>query len=547
MRLLLLALIAMSPAVANLHAADPIVADVLLTGGLVVDGSGQPGIIGDVAIVGDAIAAVGKFEVASAKQTIDCDGRIVCPGFIDLHNHSDTQIISPEMRANMNYITQGCTTIITGNCGAGPVDVASYLDQIDLHRAGTNVGHLLPQGALREGVVGLEDRAPTPQELERMRSLADRAMRDGAWGMSTGLIYVPSSYARTEELVALAAIVGRHGGLYASHIRGEGGELLQSINEVLTIGRNAGLPVHVSHFKCSGRENWGLAQRAIDLIEAARTEGLHVTADQYPYIAASTSLEATVIPAWARAGGDQKLLERWSNQASGPGVIAEIEDRIRKADEGRSVRFARFGERPDWIGKSLAEVAEIEKQSPLHIVRFVVEHGGASIVHFSMNEEEVRAIMLKPWVATASDGRADLPGIDKPHPRLYGTFSRKIGKYAIAEQVLPLEAAIRSATGLPADIFGLSDARNYLSRGKARARGRPKSAGLARGYLRPGFAADVLVFDPQQFMETATFENPTSYSKGIERLWVNGVPVIVKGNATGALGGVALRHRPTDS
>lgn len=530
---------------ALLQAQDAPRADVLLKNAVVIDGSGQPGVIGDVALKGNRIIGVGKCEISGANQTIDCTGLVVCPGFIDLHNHSDAQIVQPGTRANMNFVLQGCTTIITGNCGAGPVDTAGYLKKVDQSGAGTNVGHLVPQGALREDVVGLEDRKSTAEELDKMRHLADQAMLDGCWGMSTGLIYVPSSYADTAEIIEIAKVVSRRGGLYVSHIRGEGRELLQSVEEVLQISRAAELPGHISHFKCSGKDAWGLAERAIELVEKARARGVPVTADQYPYFASSTSLEATVIPTWARAGGNKKLLERWDDPQLGPTLKSEIEDEIRIKDDGRMVRFARYAPRPDWIGKNLFEVAEMEKKSTLDIVRDVMEHGGASIVHFSMNEEEVRAIMRKPWVATASDGRADLPGVDKPHPRLYGTFPRKIGRYSIQDQVIPLEQAIRSATGLPADIFGLADANKYApdtekSDDKS---GRVASASLARGYLKTGMAADVVVLDPKSFIDNATFDEPTKYSSGVRHMWINGTASIVDGHPTGALAGVALRHK----
>jgi N-acyl-D-amino-acid deacylase len=527
------------------HSQDAPRADVLLKSAVIIDGSGQPGVIGDVAIKANRIIGVGKFELAGANQTIDCAGLIVCPGFIDLHNHSDSQIVQPDTRANMNFVLQGCTTIITGNCGSGPVDTAGYLAKVDQAGAGTNVGHLVPQGALREDVVGLEDRKATSEEIEKMRQLADKAMVDGCWGMSTGLIYVPSSYADTAEISEIAKVVGQRGGLYVSHIRGEGRELLASVEEVLKISRVGNLPGHISHFKCSGKDAWGLAERAIELVESARSRGVLVTADQYPYFASSTSLEATVIPTWARSGGNKKLLERWDDSQLGPTLKAEIEDEIRIKDDGRMVRFARYAPRPDWIGKNLFDVAEGEKKSTLEIVREVMEHGGASIVHFSMNEEEVRAIMKKPWVATASDGRADLPGVDKPHPRLYGTFPRKIGRYSMQERVIPLEQAIRSATGLPADIFGLADADRYAAPAEEKddKSSRVVSASLARGYLKPGMAADVVVFDPKTFIDNATFDEPTKYSSGVKHMWVNGTAAIVDGHPTGALAGVALRHK----
>jgi len=527
-------------------AQRPLNPDVLLKNGFIVDGSGQPGVVGDVAIDGNRIVAVGTFDPGTPLRTIDCTGLVICPGFIDLHNHSDTQIVSPRTRANMNFVLQGCTTVVTGNCGSGPVNAGRYLEKVDVSGAGTNVAHLFPQGAVRSDVIGLDSRKGTPEEIEKMRALADEAMRDGVWGMSTGLIYVPSSYADTAELVALAEVVGRHGGVYASHIRGEGVELLKSIEEVLEIGRQAKLPTHVSHFKCSGKDAWGLAAQAIAMIEKARENGVVITADQYPYVASSTSLDATVIPTYARAGGTKKLLERWDDPQIGPTLIAEIENSLRKKDDGRLVRIARFSPKPAWIGKSLYDIAQMEGKTPLQITRFVMENGGAGIVNFSMSEEEVQTIMQRPWVATASDGRADLPSIDKPHPRLYGTFPRKIGHYAIREKVVPLELAIRSSSGLPADIFGFSNPAAYQPSPKSGDRkGPPPAAELARGYLKPGMAADVVAFDPKSFIDTATFDEPDRYATGVKYLWVNGVLTVRESQPTGALGGVALRHKST--
>jgi N-acyl-D-aspartate/D-glutamate deacylase len=525
-------------------AQQPLNPDVLLKNALIIDGTGQPGALGDVAIDGNRIVGIGSFNAGTPLKTIDCQGLVVCPGFIDLHNHSDTQIVSPRTRSNMNFVLQGCTTVVTGNCGSGPVDAGRYLEKVDASGAGTNVAHLLPQGAVRNDVIGNSRRKASPEELQKMRSLADKAMRDGVWGMSTGLIYVPSSYADTAEIGSLAEVVGRHGGVYASHIRGEGLDLLKAIEEVLEIGRLGKLPTHVSHFKCSGKDAWGLARQAIAMIEKARENGVVITADQYPYVASSTSLEATVIPTYAREGTTKDLLKRWDDPKTGPALVAEIQDSLTKKDDGRLVRIARYSPKPNWIGKSLYEIGQMEGKTPLQITRIITENGGAGIVHFSMSEEEVRAIMQHPWVATASDGRADLPSIDKPHPRLYGTFPRKIGHYAIRERVVSLEQAIRSSSGLPADIFGFSnpDAYQQVARSDDRNRA-PKSSELPRGYLKPGMAADVVVFDPRTFIDTATFDEPDQYATGVKHMWVNGVLTVRDSQATGALGGVALRHR----
>jgi N-acyl-D-aspartate/D-glutamate deacylase len=500
--------------------ADGIVADIVLKGGAIHDGTGKPGVVGDLAIKGGRIVAVGQFAVKSVGREIDCRGLVVAPGFIDLHNHSDSQVVDRLTRANVNFLTQGCTTVVTGNCGSGPIKVAEFYDKIDAAGAGTNVAHLLPQGSLRREVIGEAQRPATAGELDKMKSLARQAMQDGAWGMSTGLIYVPSSYADTAELIEIAKVVAETRGLYASHIRSEGVRLLTAVDEALRIGREAGMPVHISHFKSSGQDAWGLVKRAADAIEAARKAGERVTADQYPYIASSTSLDATVIPTWARAGGQKALVARFDDPEQAARLRTAIESDLQKTDDGQRIRIARHAPRPDWAGKNLREIADAEKITTLALVERITRAGGAQIVNFGMSEEDVRFVMALPWVATASDGRAFLPNADRPHPRSYGTFPRKVGAYSVREQVVSLEHAIRSSTGLPADILGLTD----------------------RGYLRPETFADVVVFDPREFIDTATFDDPHQYARGVKLVLVNGEPAIERGVPTGSLNGRALRR-----
>jgi N-acyl-D-aspartate/D-glutamate deacylase len=511
-------LLATQPAAA---ADQPVDADVLLTGGTIYDGTGGDGFVGDVAIKDDKIVAVGTFRRGAIEQTIDCRGLLVAPGYIDLHNHSDRRMASAATRANVNFLTQGCTTIVTGNCGGGPIEVGKFIDSVNEAGAGTNVVHLLPHGALRSAVLGSVRRPPSEEELTKMCELAEKAMREGAWGMSTGLIYVPGTYADTAELIAIAKVVGRHGGIYASHIRNEGTGLIDAVREALEIGREAELPVHVSHFKASGRQAWGSIRAAAQLIEQAREAGQRATADQYPYIASSTSLEAMTIPTWAREGGSQALLARLDDAEQGPKLIEEIQEKMK--DRNRMV-IASYRKRPEWVGKSLDEIADAEGRPQVEIIVEITRGGGAAAVSFGMHEEDVRFAMQLPWVATASDGSSRLPDGDRPHPRSYGTFSRKIGRYALAEKVLPVAQAVRSSSGLPADILGLAD----------------------RGYLKPGLAADVVAFDPRQFMDHATFDAPYRYSTGMRYVYVSGQPAIFDGVPTGALAGRALRHPPAE-
>lgn len=502
------------------HAADPVEADVLLRNGTIVDGTGSAGFLGDVAVKGNRIVGVGNVAVSGVPLVLDCHGLVIAPGFIDLHTHSDETILQPATRANVNYVLQGCTTIVTGNCGAGPVDAAAYYQEIESQGAGSNVLHLIPQGSLRDQVMGSANRPPSDDELAEMKRLAQKAMDDGCWGMSTGLIYVPGSYSDTDELVALAEVVAAGGGIYASHMRSESGELLAATNELLEIGRRANLPVHISHFKSSGREAWGLIEEAANMVEEARAAGQTVTADQYPYIASSTSLDATVIPTWARAGGREDLIARLDDAEQGMRIRDAIADTLSKKDDGAEIRIARFAARPEWVSMNLKQIAEQQQISPVDVCVQIAKEGGAQIVNFSMREEDVQFAMTLPWVATASDGRAALPAADRPHPRYYGTFARKIGHYSLREEVLPLEQAIRSASGLPAEIIGLTD----------------------RGTLKPGLCADVVVFEPRTYIDTATFDDPHRYAVGVRYVLVNGELAVADGIPTGALGGVPLRH-----
>lgn len=502
-------------------AAQPAAYDVLLLNGTLYDGSGGAPTKGDVAIKAGKIVAMGELEDRTAEVRIDCQNLIICPGFIDLHNHSDGQITVPATRGNANFLLQGCTTIVTGNCGAGPVDASVYFDKIDAAGAGTNVAHLLPQGTLRETVLGAVNRAATPDELELMRVLTEKAMRDGVFGMSTGLIYVPGSYTQTDELTELAKVVARHNGLYASHIRDESQGLLGAIDEAIRIGKGSGARVHISHLKSSGKAAWGLIRQATAQIQAARSAGQMVTADQYPYIASSTSLEAMVVPTWAREGGNKGLEERLGKPSEAAKIRLAVSEEMKERGPDSPIRIARYIKEPRWIGKSLQEIAEMEKREAVDIVLEICRNGGAAAVSFGMNEDDVRFAMQLPWVATASDGRAYVPGTDRPHPRNYGTFSRKIGYYAIQQEVIPVAAAIRSATGLPADILGWTD----------------------RGYLKPGMIADVAVFNPQEFRDVATFEDPHRYSTAMKFVYVNGEPVVFQGQPTGALPGRAIRHK----
>ena len=495
--------------------------DILLRNGTIYDGTTRPSFRGDVAILGDHITAVGDVGSLSGKLVLDCSGLIIAPGFIDVHTHSDGPIINRRTRANMNFLTQGCTTVVTGNCGAGRVDVKTYYDQIDAYGAGTNVAHLIPHGSLRSHVMGTAYRPPNPAEFERLLQLTKQSMEDGAWGISTGLVYVPSSYADTAELVRLSKVVAEAGGIYVSHIRDEEAALLTAINEALEIGSEAGLPVHISHLKASGREAWGLVRRAAEMIEVARANGQMVTADQYPYIASSTSLDATLIPIWARSGGRNSLLARFDDPSTSARIRLEMRVALKRRNNGETIRIARYGPRQEWVGKTLLQIAIDEKKPPEEIAIEIARGGGALIVDFMMNEDDVRYLLKFPWMATASDGRAYVRSNDQPHPRSYGTFPRKIGYFAMREKLLSLAQAIHSCSGLPAEIMGMTD----------------------RGFVKPNMYADLVVFDPYEFIDRATYDDPHQYSSGVVHVLVNGRPAILQRQATGELPGRAIRKR----
>ncbi len=509
--LLLLALLA--------GADTEVSADFVIRGATLHDGSGKPGVVGDLAIKGERIVAVGTFKVAGSPRIIEGKGLIVAPGFIDLHTHSDTPLTQPSTRANYNYLTQGVTTVVTGNCGTGPVDVARYFKTLETNKIGSNVIHQVPHNSVRDRVMGNANRVPTADELKKMEELVEQGMKDGAWSLSTGLIYNPGTYAKTDELIVLAKVASRHGGFYASHIRDEGTGLLIALEEAVRIGREANLPVHISHLKAFEKSTWGKSADAIALINEARAKGQVVTADQYPYTASSTSLIATLVPAQFRDGTAKEFIARLDDAEQGPKLRAAVE----KLLDGRagSIRIAYFAKKPAWQGKDIRAIAAEEKKNPIDVALEMLRGGGAQVVNFSMSEEDVRLIMKQPFVATASDGSAMVPSSSVPHPRAYGTFPRKIGRYALVDGVISPEQAIRSASGLPADILKLPE----------------------RGYLKAGYFADVVVLEPEKFRDLATYDKPHQYSTGVKYLFVNGQLAIDNDKSTGTLAGRVLRHQ----
>tara|TARA_R110002096_G_scaffold233962_2_gene424095 strand:+ start:1153 stop:2751 length:1599 start_codon:yes stop_codon:yes gene_type:complete len=495
--------------------------DVLILDGTVYSGADEPPAVTDVGIRGDRIVALGELQDASSAQRIDATGLIVCPGFIDLHNHGDKQVFSKRLRQNTCYLTQGCTLIVTGNCGSGALDVKRFFERLDKQGCGVNVAHLIPQGTLREKSMGGSfRRPPTDEELDKMRDLAEQGMAAGAFGMSTGLIYTPGAYADIAEISEVAMVVAKYGGLYASHIRSEGSGLLKAVAEAIEIGERAGCAVHLSHFKASQPPNWGKVAESCALVEKARAAGRTVTCDQYPYRASSTSLAALTIPTWAREGSNKDLIQRFEQPDTGDRIRAAIAKSLEQRGGADQILIAHFAKNPKWNGMNLKDAAVAAGVDPVALVEQIQRGGGCSAVAFSMCDEDVEFIMRKPYVATASDGSSKMAGPTRPHPRSYGTFSRKIGHYAIEKKVVPLLQAIRSSSGLPADILGIAD----------------------RGYLRTGTYADVVVFDPAKIRDRATFVDPHQHSAGVLWVLVNGQVAVANEKPTGSMSGRVVRR-----
>lgn len=491
--------------------------DLVIRGGMVYDGSGTPGARADVAVRGDRVVAVGRLPARGAVE-LDATGLAVAPGFIDVHTHDDYAVLlDPEMACK---VMQGVTTDVVGNCGSGVVPFeagrrrfarihptarpepwegfAGYLERVDDVRPSLNVAVLMGHGTLRAGAMGLEARAPSAAELDRMRGWVREGVAAGAMGLSTGLIYEPGRYAKTEEIVALAReLGGPAGGLYASHMRSEGGGLLEAVRETVRVGEEAGVPVQISHHKASGRGNWGRVRDSLRLVEEARARGVDVTSDQYPYIAGSTSLYAVV--------------QNGAFRRDSPGGLGEL--------AAADVLIASAPKHAEWEGRTLAALAEgwgVGAEDAA--ARVVAEEGEACfVVVFTMSEDDVRTVLAHPTTMIGSDG---VPSGGKPHPRLYGCFARVLGHYVREARVLDLATAIHRMTGMPAAKFQLA----------------------GRGLVRVGAFADLVVFDPATVGDTATYDEPRRFPAGIRAVYVNGVAVARDGAHTGARPGRGLRR-----
>jgi N-acyl-D-amino-acid deacylase len=419
----------------------------------------------------------------------------------------------------LNYLTQGVTTVVTGNCGSGAYKVEEYFKQLRGQGIGVNVVHLVGQGAVRFAALKNSDREPTEDEMDKMRSLVDQAMKEGAVGLSTGLFYAPGSYAKTDEVAALCAIVKQHGGIYATHIRDESTYTIgleASIREAIEIGERSGVPVQISHIKALGKPVWGKAEAVCQIIEEAQSRSVTVYADQYPYNASSTGLVAALVPRWVQADG--KLLERLKDPDLLPQIKKEMVENIERRGGADTLVLSSFPRKREWEGKSLEEISAVMDISEVDAAIELVLMGGSGVISFNQSDEDVEYFMQKPYVMTGSDGSVQVLGETLPHPRNYGTFPRKIRRYVLEKNLLTMEQAIRSASGLPAKMLGFKD----------------------RGLIKEGYIADIVVFDPETIADKATYENPHKYSEGIPHVLISGVSAIKNGEFTGALAGSPL-------
>jgi N-acyl-D-amino-acid deacylase len=506
-------------------AALPLLAadyDVVIRNARVVDGAGNPWFRADVAVKDGRIAAIGPLSSATALRTIDARERIVAPGFIDVHTHVEGNLErSPR---GDNFLLDGVTTVITGNCGSSQLNLSAWFDRLQKLGLGLNVASLVGHNSVRSEVMGSANRQATAAEIAKMQALVDRAMRDGAVGFSTGLEYIPGTYANTAEIVALAKSAAAHGGVYTSHMRDEGIHEIEAITEAVNIGKEAGLPVEISHLKIDRRRVWGASDKSLDLIERYRREGVDVTADQYPYDRASTNLGIR-LPSWALADG--KIKERLADAATRRKIADEMKKNL--ADMGEPdyafATVARFASNTAYEGKTIPEISALQRRPPgldgeIETIFDLMNAGGAGMIYKLMGDADIERIMRYPFTAVASDGGVQQPGVGNPHPRSYGTNARVLGEYVRVRGVVTLEDAIRRMTSLPARTFRLRD----------------------RGLVREGMAADLVIFDPARVEDKATYAKPHQYSAGFDFVMVNGQIAVDEGKLTEARGGRPLRH-----
>lgn len=525
--------------------------DLIIRDGRVVDGTRNPWFLADLGIKKGKIIKIGKIVEKTSALTIDATGLIVAPGFIDIHSHDDMAFFLDPL--NKQKLQQGVTTVITGNCGLGfaPINkeyfhllekytemlsknsdiikwntFAEFLNKLDQIELGMNVASLVGHGTLRIAVMGMENREPTVEELEKMKKLLAQSMEGGAIGMSTGLIYPPGVYSKTKELVELCKVVAEYSGVYVSHIRGEGDNVLLAIEEALEIGREANVPVEISHHKVSGKSNWGSSVKTLARIKKARADGIDVTTDAYPYTAGSTMLTA-LFPPWVYAGGEEKFIERVKDQKTRVAIKRDIEEKtdwfnVIKITEGwKDILIASSSHHPEYDGKNLLDISRELNRDPYETLFDLAAEDGSKcmIVIFMMSDEDVERIICDPMVAIITDAVPDT-GVGKPHPRGFGTFPRVLGRYVREKNLISLEEAIRKMTSLPAQRFNLK----------------------SKGLLKEGFDADITIFDPKNVIDNATYQNPRAKPDGIDYVIVNGSLVLKKNEYTKERPGKVIRR-----
>ena len=492
--------------------------DLLILHVQLVDGSGKKPRTADVGIRGDRIVFVGDARKAhlDAARTIDATGLVVAPGFIDPHTHTLGDLSDSNRKSNLAYLTQGVTTVVTGNDGSSAANIGETLRKWDAQGIGSNAILLAGHGTIRGRVLGPNDVQPTTAQLEEMKRLMAQAMDDGAFGISTGLYYAPGSYAKTEEVIELSKVAAAKGGVYDTHMRSEGASengLLTSIKETIRIGREAKIPLHISHIKALGRDSWGQSTQAIKLIKKAQSEGIEIRACQYPYTASGTSLQASLIPRWAEAGGRNELLKRIDDPNVRPRLLAEMTENLRGRGGAESMLIIDARDRT-LVGKRLSTLAAEINKPPVEVALEVIKQGGAGIASFNMNEQDVRRFMKQKWVTTCSDGSSG-------HPRKYGTFTKKLREYVYNQRLIDLPFAVRNSSALTAEMFRIPE----------------------RGLIREGYYADVIVFDEKTVSDRATYEQPEVFSVGMKYVIVNGKLAVDNGANTGVLAGRALRKK----
>jgi N-acyl-D-amino-acid deacylase len=495
----------------------------VIRGARVVDGTGNPWYRADIAVRGDTIAAIAPSIDEPATRIVDAAGLVISPGFIDIHTHARRGIF--EVPTADNYVRQGVTTVIEGPDGGSPVPLGPFLARVAATGISPNFGSFIGQGSVREAVMGLVDRAATQQELDEMRALVRQGMQEGAFGLSSGLLYVPGTFTPPAEVTELARVAGALGGIYISHMRDEAAHVLDSVRETIAVGEAGGLPTQVTHHKIVGVKNWGRSVETLRVMDEARARGVDVTIDQYPYTASSTGI-SVLLPAWALEGGEADVRRRLADPVDRARIQAAIVENIqfdRGGGDPKNVVIAACQWDPALAGRNLAEITrgrglEVTLAHAAETVMFIVERGGAQGIFHAMDEADLDRILAHPATMVASDGAVVVFGQGVPHPRSYGTFARVLGHYARDRQLLPLEEAVRKMTSLPAQRLGLAD----------------------RGVLRPGLKADLAVWDPARVRDSATFEAPHQYAEGFTLVVVNGDVVFEDGRMTTARPGRVL-------